>query len=51
MPVRKSTAPIVMNNRPLKITSLKACATAPFTASAEPSPIPQTMKPIWLIIE
>ncbi len=40
-----------MNNNPLKKTSLKAWATAPFSASAVPMPMPQTMKPSWLIIE
>ena len=40
-----------MNNRPLKNTSLNACATAPFNASDVPMPMPQTMKPSWLIIE
>ena len=40
-----------MNNKPLNTTSLKAWATAPLTASAVPMPMPQTMKPIWLIRE
>ena len=39
-----------MNRRPLKRTSLNAWATAPFTARAVPTPIPVTMKPIWLIM-
>ena len=34
-----------------KITSLKAWATAPFNASAVPTPIPHTMNPSWLISE
>ncbi len=41
---------MVMKRRPLKMTSLKAWATAPFTASAVPLPTPVTMKPIWLIM-
>ncbi len=48
-PVMCSTAPIDMNSSPLKITSLKAWATAPLSASAVPMPMPQTMKPSWLI--
>ena len=50
LPTRYNTAPMVINNKPLKITSLKACATAPFNASAVPIPIPQTMNPTWLIM-
>lgn len=46
-PVTCSTAPMDRNSRPLKITSLKACAIAPLTASAVP--IPTTMNPTWLI--
>ena len=49
-PVRKSTAPIDMNSSPLNSTSLNACETAPFKASSVPMPMPQTMKPIWLIM-
>ena len=50
-PVMWSTDPMPMNRRPLKITSLKAWATAPFTANAVPIPTPVTMNPIWLIME
>ena len=45
-PVIWSTEPMVMKRRPLKITSANACATAPLSASAVPSPTPVTMKPI-----
>ena len=49
-PVRSRTAPMDMNSRPLKNTSLKAWATAPLTPSPSPRPTPTTMKPIWLIM-
>ena len=51
LPVMCMTAPIAMKSSPLKSTSLKAWLTAPLMARWVPTPIPQTMKPIWLIIE
>ena len=49
-PVMCSTAPIDIISNPLKMTSLNAWATAPFTASSVPMPMPHTMNPIWLIM-
>ena len=50
VPVRKSTAPIDMNNKPLNTMSATACAVAPLTPSDPPMPTPATMKPTWLIM-
>ena len=44
-PVMCSTDPIDIISSPLKITSLKAWATAPASASEVPMPMPQTMNP------
>ncbi len=48
-PVRYITAPIDMNSRALKRTSLTTWETAPFIAICVPMPIPHTMNPTWLI--
>jgi len=49
LPARNNTAPIDMNSSPLNRMSAKACATAPFSPSSVPSPMPTTMKPSWLL--